>query len=79
MTVEEVNKGLIGKRVSGIFTSMRVEGHVSEIIDNEYSKGVKIELDDPVNWGGYYYHSYTSTARKMDNWGNLKYTKLINS
>ena len=36
-----------------------------------------IELDQPVNWGGDLYNKYQSTARKHDQFGNLKYTELI--
>lgn len=77
MKTTEVNSSLIGKRVKGIFTALEVTGSITAIYEDEYSKGVEIKLDKPVVWGDYTYYKYTSTARKYDDWGNLKYTELI--
>lgn len=77
MKTSEVNSNLIGKRVKGVFTAMDVTGTITEIVEDKYSIGVAIKLDKPVNWGGEYYTSYQSTARKIDDWGNLKYTVVL--
>ena len=77
MTTSDINNSLIGKRVKGIFTAMEVTGTIIGLVDDKYSAGVEIELDRPVNWGGDLYNKYQSTARKYDQFGNLKYTELI--
>ena len=77
MTTSEINISLIGKRVKGNFTAMEVTGTVTEIIDTEHSAGVRIELDEPVQWGRCTYTHFDSTARKTDDWGNLEFTELI--
>lgn len=77
MTTSDINNSLIGKRVKGIFTAMEVTGTIIGLVDDKYSAGVEIELDSPVNWGGDLYNKYQSTARKHDQFGNLKYTELI--
>ena len=77
MKVDNVNQNLIGKRVSCVFTGLKTTGVVIAIVEDKYSKGVRIKLDNPVNWGGTYYKEYESTARKFDSWGNLSHTELI--
>lgn len=77
MDIKSINQGLVGKRVKGVFTAMNVTGTISEIIEDKYSIGVKITLDQPVNWGGDLYYNYVSTSRKCDGWGNLQHTELI--
>ena len=77
MKTSEINNELVGKRVKGVFTGMEVTGIIANIVDNKYSLGVEIVLDTPVNWGGDLYKKYQSTARRCDEFGNLKYTELI--
>lgn len=77
MKTTEVNDRLVGKKVKGVFTSLEVTGIITGIFENEYSKGVEIKLDKPVVWGDFTYKSYTSTARKCDDWGNLQLTELV--
>ena len=52
MKTAEVNESLVGKRVTGIFTSLEVTGVITDIYEDEYSKGVEIKLDRSVVWGG---------------------------
>lgn len=78
MRTTEVNESLIGKRVAGVFTAMEVTGTVTGIVDDGFSKGVRIKLDNGVNWGNEIFHEYENTARVEDEWGNLKYTRIIN-
>ena len=78
MKTSEVNESLIGKKVSGIFTAMEVTGTITAIVENKYTKGVRIKLDKPVRWGSEAFTQYESTARVEDEWGNLKYTRIIN-
>lgn len=78
MRTTEVNESLIGKRVAGVFTAMEVTGTITGIVDDGFSKGVKIKLDNGVNWGNEIFHEYESTVRVEDEWGNLKYTRIIN-
>lgn len=83
MRTRDVDESLIGLRVKGVFTGLKVTGVIYDIVEyrNEQgrvcSKGVMIELDSPVNWGGDWYEAYESTARVEDDWGNLQHTELI--
>lgn len=81
MNISEINTGSIGKRVKGIFTGLEFTGTVLSIVENEYTKGLEIKFDEPINWGGHYYKTMESTSRKLDKnsseWGNLQYTELI--
>lgn len=79
MKTNEVTNDLIGKRVKGIFTAMEVTGTITGLIEDKWSAGVTIALDKPVQWGNCIYSNYQSTSRKIDQFGNLKYTELINS
>ena len=77
MKTSEVNENLIGKRVAGVFTAMEVSGTITGIVDYGCDKGVRIRLDEGVNWGDEIFHEYESTARVDDEFGNLKYTRVI--
>lgn len=77
MRTAEVNENLIGCRVKGVYTGMQTTGVIVKIIGEPYYKGVKIQLDEPINWGGEQYKTYASTARKSDEFGNLQSTELI--
>lgn len=78
MKTAEVNDNLVGKRVKGIFTSLEITGTIIDLVYDQYSTGIIIKLDNPVNWGGGIFEQYTSTARKHDEFGNLQHTVLIN-
>ena len=71
MKVTEVNQNLVGKKVSCVFTGLKTTGVVVAVIEDEYSKGVRIKFDKPVQWGDEFYKEFESTARKFDSWGNL--------
>jgi hypothetical protein len=77
MKTSEVNESLIGKKVSGIFTALEVTGTITGIIENEYTTGVRIKLVRGDKATGEIYTEYDSTARICDEFGNLKYTKVI--
>lgn len=90
MKTSEVNQSLVGKRVKGIFIGLEVTGTIIGIVedlsypwkpeskDNQVcAKGVRIKLDNPVQWGDFWYKEYESTARVFDDWGNLQHTELI--
>lgn len=77
MKTTDINESLIGKKVKGIFTGLEITGEIVGIVEDEYSKGVRIFMDEEVNWGGSWYRYYESTARKFDDWGNLNHTELI--
>jgi len=76
MKISEISTDLIGKKVSVINSGLRVNGVITDIIDDEYSKGVKVK-HEPVRWGEAIFTLLHSTARKCDGWGNLEYTQLI--
>ena len=87
MKNSEVNESLIGKRVKCVFTGLETTGTIIGIVE-EYAtfsprkplcaKGVRIELDYPIQWGENEFTEYESTARVHDGWGNLSYTQIIN-
>lgn len=77
MRTEEVSNELVGKKVECVFTGMKVTGVITGIVEDEYSKGVAVKFDKPVQWGDDMYTNMESTARKKDEAGNLQYTKLI--
>lgn len=77
MLVSEVNKELVGKKVSFNFTGLRSTGIVTEIYEDEYLKGIVVKFDSPINWGGDFYEKSTFTARKFDNFGSLSHTFII--
>lgn len=85
MTIAEVNESIIGRRVRGISNGFVVTGYIIDIVEDEYTKGVKIRTDEPVfHCTGYgvqatqwYESEYTSTGRKCDGWGNLQNTEFI--
>lgn len=77
MLVAEVNKELIGKKVSFNFTGLRSIGVITELIENEYSKGVVVKFDSPIQWGDCSYTKNEFTARKHDNFGSLSNVFII--
>ena len=86
MKTSQVNQTFVGKRVKGIFTGLEVTGTIIGIVEDHdpfsqgkplCSKGVRIRLDEPVQWGEDLYKEYESTSRVHDDWGNLEYTELI--
>lgn len=50
-----------------------------DMVIGEYvmSAGVEIVLDKPVVWGDQTYYEFESISRTGDEFGNLKYTELI--
>jgi hypothetical protein len=79
MEISNINNSMIGKKVNGIFTGMNVTGTIVSIVDEQYSVGVRIKLDKPVQWGDDLYTEYESTGRRCDGWGNIQYTEIINA
>lgn len=77
MKTIDINKALLGRKVKGIFTDLEVTGTIVGLVEEKYSKGVEIELDEPVNWGGILYERYQSTNRVYDEMGNLNHTILL--
>ncbi|EFA98154.1 DUF7258 domain-containing protein, partial [Hoylesella timonensis] len=86
MKTSEVNESLIGKRVSCVFTGMQTTGTIIGIV-HDYdkwspnrplcSKGVRIKLDYPIQWGDDEYDEIETTSRVSDEYGSLSKTHLI--
>lgn len=86
MKTSEVNESLIGKRVSCVFTGMQTTGTITGIV-HDYdkwssnrplcSKGVRIKLDYPIQWGDDEYDEIETTSRVSDEYGSLSNTHLI--
>jgi hypothetical protein len=84
MKTSDITKELVGKRVKCITIGEKCEGTIIDIVEEHdpvtgklCSKGVKIKLDKPVQWGDDLYDVNESTARVSDEQGNLQYTELI--
>ena len=77
MKTAEVNNSIIGKRVKGIFDSNEVTGVVVSTYEDEYFKGVKIELDKPVFWNTHTFKNYVFAEHKNAGWGNLQSVVLL--
>lgn len=77
MKTNEVTNKLINKKVECVVTGLKTTGVVTGIIDNQWSKGVIIKLDTPVQWGDDVFTIWHSTSRKSDDFGNLSNTHLI--
>lgn len=76
MKLKDVNTGLIGKKVEISVTGLIVKGIIKGIFENEYSKGIEVS-HEPIQWGNQILTNTISTARKFDEFGNLRYAKLI--
>lgn len=82
MKATEVNKDLIGKKVTCINTGEEVQGVIVDIYEDEEFIGVRIN-HEPVQWGEDIYTTLLSKSRKPSRFfpegadGNLKHTKLI--
>ena len=77
METSEVTNELINKKVECVVTGLKTTGVITGIIDNQWSKGVIIKLDTPVQWGDDVFAVWHSTSRKSDDFGNLSNTHLI--
>lgn len=77
MKTNEVTNKLINKKVECVVTGLKTTGVVTGIIDNQWSKGVIIKLDTPVQCGDDVFTVWHSTSRKSDDFGNLSNTHLI--
>ena len=67
MKTTEINQSIIGKRCECI----------TEIKDCKYSVNVKVVFDSPQQWGDDMYEHDWTWGRKSDEFGPLKYLKLI--
>ena len=86
MKISEVNESLIGKRVACVITGIQTTGTIIGVV-HDYdklshgrplcSKGVKIKLDDPIQWGDDEYDEIETTSRVSDEYGSLSKTHLI--
>lgn len=84
MKIEDLSQDLVGKRVKGVFLSWPVTGTITALVEHKdfmtnevCTKGVRIQLDGPVQDGTGTYTEYESSARVYDGWGNLEHTELI--
>ena len=86
MKTSEVNESLIGKRVACVITGMQTTGTIIGVV-HDYdklspdrppcSKGVRIKLDYPTQWGDDEYDEIESISRVSDDLGDLSNTHLI--
>ena len=76
MKIQEVNTGLIGRKVEIIVTGEMVKGIITGIFEDKHHKGIEVN-HEPVQWGEDVFTNTTSTARKFDEFGSLRHAKLI--
>lgn len=77
MKTSEVSSHLIGKKVEFVFTGLTSTGVITDIVEDKYSKGVKIKFDRPIVWGDCSYEENEFTARKHDDFGGLSHVKIL--
>ena len=77
MKTTEINQSIVGKRCECMFTGIMVKGTITEIKDCKYSVNVKVVFDSPQQWGDDMYEYDWTWGRKSDEFGPLKYLKLI--
>ena len=65
------------ERCECMFTGIMVKGTITEIKDCKYSVNVKVVFDSPQQWGDDMYEYDWTWGRKSDEFGPLKYLKLI--
>jgi hypothetical protein len=81
MKASEINKDLIGKKVSCVNVGATVNGIITDIYEDKEFIGVRIK-HEPIQWGEDSFTTVLSCARKGNGLiaaseGNLKHTKLI--
>lgn len=77
MKTTEINQSIIGKRCECMFIGIVVKGTITEIEECKYSVNVKVVFDSPQQWGDDIYEHDWTWGRKSDEFGPLKYLKLI--
>lgn len=77
MEVKELNKSLIGKRVSCIFTGLKVTGTIIYLVEEKYTRGIGVKFDTPQNWGDEIYTTTENTESLCTGKGSLQYAELI--
>lgn len=77
MKLENLTTELIGKKVTTVFTGLKVTGVVTNVTENEYAVEVDVKLDRGVNWGGDVYTKSSVFMRKCDGWGSAMHLELI--
>lgn len=77
MKIADVNLSLIGKRCKGMFTGMLVDGTITDVKENQYTVEVHFYFDEPHQWGNDSFNKERAWARKIDEFGSLKYLELL--
>ena len=77
MKTNEVSSHLVGKKVEFVFTGLTSTGVITDVIEDKYSKGVKVKFDRPIIWGDCSYEENEFTARKHDDFGGLSHVKIL--
>lgn len=77
MKTTEINQSIIGKRCECMFIGMMVKGIITKIEDCKYSVNVKVVFDSTQQWGDDMYEYDWTWGGKSDEFGPLKYLKLI--
>lgn len=77
MKSTEVNDSITGKRCKSIFTGLMVTGTIEDIRVTKHTAEVKVRFDEAHNWGGQWYESDWSFARRHDEFGSLRHLEII--
>ncbi|WP_085536595.1 DUF7258 domain-containing protein [Massilibacteroides vaginae] len=77
MKTTEVNDSLIGKRCKCIFTGLMVTGTIEDIKISEHTAEVKVQYDEPHQWGTQLYEDGWAFARLSDDFGSLRHLEII--
>lgn len=77
MKAKEVNEELIGKRCKCIFSGLMVTGTIEDIKIGEHTAEVKVQYDEPHQWGNQSYKDGWAFARLHDDFGSLRHLEII--
>jgi hypothetical protein len=77
MLVTTINKNIIGRRASFIFTGLRSTGVIADVKETEHGMEVLIKFDKGIQWGDDIFTESWFWGRKCDGWGSIIHVKLI--
>lgn len=66
MLTTDVHPELVGRRVNFRFTDYPGTGVITEVMEDEFVKGVRVKFDKGIQWGDDVFTSNLFTARKFD-------------
>lgn len=78
LTTSDITPDLVGNRCKTMWAGIIVTGRITDVFEDEYTAGVNIDFDKPQQWGDDIYTHSDASARKTDEFGNLRYLVILN-